>query len=722
MDEKQMYTVIAEELGIQWNQVKNTVELLDQDNTVPFIARYRKEVTGSLDEEKLRDIWDRIRYLRNLEDRKQTVLKSIKEQGKLTPELEAKIKAATKLQEVEDLYLPYKPKRRTRATIAKEKGLGPLAELMLKQDIEDQSLEEIVSPYINEEKGVLTIADALAGARDIVAETISDNADIRKTIRALSTAQGVISSEARDPEKAAEYEIYKDFSESLKTIPPYRVLAINRGERENVLRVAIEVPEDRMITEIEKVYITNRNSIFTEQLVEASKDAYMRLIAPAIERELRNAQTEKADEHAIEIFVRNLKALLLTPPLKNNTIIGIDPGFRSGCKVAVIDSTGKYLEGTTIFPHPPQSRWEEAKETVKNIAEKHNVDIIAIGNGTASRETEKMSAELISEMDRDIFYTIVNEAGASVYSASPIAKKEFPELEASMRGNISIARRLLDPLSELVKIDPKSIGVGLYQHDINQVQLSEALDQVVESAVNMVGVNLNTASSSLLKYVAGINSRVAENVVKHREEKGTFSSRNELKEIKGLGDNAFVQAAGFLRIPESDVFFDSTAVHPESYDAALKLLQHLKLDLAEVKKNGALVKEQVRLMNKTLNELATVCECGKETLADIIDSLEKPNRDPRDAMPKPMLRSDVLSMEDLSEGMILKGTVRNVVDFGAFVDIGVKQDGLVHLSRMAKKFVKNPLDIVSVGDVVEVKVLSIDKERGRVGLSMVLDG
>ena len=721
MDENQMFTIIAEELGLRWNQVKNTVGLLDEDNTVPFIARYRKEMTGSLDEENIRAIWERMRYLRNLEERKQTVLRSIEEQGKLTPELEEKINAAMKLQEVEDLYLPFKPKRRTRATIAKEKGLEPLAELILRQETVEGAPEAIAASYVDEEKGVASPEEALAGARDIVAEVVSDDAQVRKVVRELSWEKGVLTSEARDPNDVAEYEIYKDFSESLKTIPAYRVLAMNRGERENFLRVSIDVPEKEIVAEIEKMYVKNRRSIFTDHLLEAIRDSYARLIAPAIERELRHELTEKADEHAIQVFARNLKALLLTPPLRDKIILGIDPGYRTGCKVAVIDTTGKYLEGDTIYPHPPQSKWQEAKDILEELIEKHGVEVIAIGNGTASRETERLVAELIGELDRDLYYTIVNEAGASVYSASPVAKKEFPDLEASMRGNISIARRLMDPLSELVKIEPKSIGVGLYQHDVNQVRLAEALDQVVESAVNQVGVDLNTASASLLKYVAGINSRVAENIIKYREEHGKFHSREELKKVKGLGENAFVQSAGFLRIPESDIFFDSTAVHPESYEAAQRLLDYLGLDVKSVKADGSLVREKVKASGKSLEELAQICQCGKETLADIIDSLEKPNRDPRDEMPKPILRSDVLSMEDLQVGMILKGTVRNVVDFGAFVDIGVKQDGLVHLSKMAKKFVKNPLDVVSVGDVVEVKVISIDVERGRIGLSMVLD-
>ncbi|OGC02556.1 RNA-binding transcriptional accessory protein [candidate division KSB1 bacterium RBG_16_48_16] len=716
-----MFMYIAEELNLQTHQVRNTVELLDADNTVPFIARYRKEMTGSLDEENIRAIGERIRYMRHLEERKQTVLKSIREQGKLTPELEEKITAATRLQEVEDLYLPYKPKKRTRAIIAKEKGLEPLARLILEQEIVEGDPMDFAVEYINEEKGVHSAEEALAGARDIVAEVVADDAEIRKIIREETLKTGMLYSEARQGADVAEFEMYKEFSEPVKKIPPHRILAINRGERENVLRVSVEVAETEMVAKIRGVHITNEKSIFTEELQKAVNDAYHRLIAPAIEREVRKLLTERADEHAILIFARNLRALLLTPPLKDKTILGIDPGFRTGCKVAVIDATGKYLEGDTIFPHEPQKQWDEAKELIEELVEDYNVDVVAIGNGTASRETEKLVSEVIEEMERELYYTMVNEAGASVYSASPVAKKEFPELEASLRGNISIARRLMDPLSELVKIDPKSIGVGLYQHDVDQTRLAEALDQVVESCVNAVGVDVNTASSSLLQYVAGVNSRTAGNIVKYREEHGKFSSREDLKKVSGIGENAFLQAAGFLRIPGSKTFFDSTAVHPESYQAASKLLASLQLDIAEVKKNGALVGAKIKSGKKSTAELAEMCGCGKETLEDIIESLEKPNRDPRDQMPKPILRSDVLSMDDLTEGMVLKGTVRNVVDFGAFVDIGVKQDGLVHLSRMAKKFIKNPLDVVSVGDVVEVKVISIDKERGRISLSMVFD-
>lgn len=716
-----MMVIIAEELNLRIHQVKNTIELLDAENTVPFIARYRKEVTGSLDEVAIRAIEDRIRYLRNLEDRKQTVLKSIEEQGKLTPELAEKINAALKLQEVEDLYLPYKPKKRTRATIAKERGLEPLAMLILAQTTVTGDPLEYAAPFVDVEKEVPTAEKALAGARDIVAEVVSDDAEVRKFIREVGAKKGMMVSNGREGEDTSEFTMYVEYNELVKTIPPHRVLAMNRGERENKLRVKIDLPIEETMTELKKMYIKNSKSVFTDHFEKAIEDAYDRLVFPAIEREIRAELTAKADEHAIEVFARNLSALLMSPPIRNTIILGIDPGFRTGCKVAVIDNTGKYLEGTTIYPHEPQNRWEPAKADVTELIEKYQVNIVAIGNGTASRETEKMVAEIINELDREVLYTIVNEAGASVYSASPVAKEEFPDLEASLRGNISIARRLLDPLSELVKIDPKSIGVGLYQHDVNQTQLGEALDRVVESCVNQVGVDLNTASSSLLRYVAGINSRVAQNIVKYRDEHGKFLSREELKNVKGLGDAAFVQAAGFMRIADGDMFFDSTAIHPESYSATENFLKYLNLTVEQVKENGALLRLKLRTSKKTLKDIAEAVGAGVETLTDILDSLEKPNRDPRDEMPKPIFRNDVLKMEDLTEGMILKGTVRNVVDFGAFVDIGVKQDGLVHKSQMAKKYVKNPLEVVSVGDVVDVKVLGVDTNRGRISLSMIVD-
>ncbi len=720
MRENDFYSLIARELHLRPQQVEHTIALLDDGNTVPFIARYRKEVTGGLNEEQIRQIEDRMRYLRHLEERKAAVLESIEKQGKLTPELKEKIENATKLQEVEDLYLPYRPKKRTRATVAKEKGLEPLAQIMLKQEIEDLVLDLVVEPFIHPEKDVHTVADALAGARDIIAEWVSENADVRKEIRAFTFRTGMFTSKARDEKELSVYQMYADYREPVKSIPPHRILAMNRGEREEVLRVAIEVELETALELLRRRFITNPKSIFLDQLNLALADSYQRLIAPAIEREIRSELTEKADEHAIKVFAENVKNLLLAPPVRGKIIMGIDPGYRTGCKVAVIDDTGKYLEGLTIYPHEPKKRWDYSKVQLKELIEKHGVNLIAIGNGTASRETEQLVAEVIGESERELFYVIVSEAGASVYSASEVAAEEFPDLPAELRGNISIARRLLDPLAELVKIDPKSIGVGLYQHDVDQNRLAESLDRVVESAVNYVGVNLNTASKSLLKYVAGINSRVAENIVKYREEHGKFRTRAELMEVKGLGEMAFVQAAGFLRIPDSDLFFDSTAVHPESYGAAEKLLERLNLKTDEVKGSGQLLRQKIQEAKINYAQLAQECGVGIPTLEDIIASLEKPNRDPRDEMPKPIFRSDVLKLEDLKEGMILKGTVRNVVDFGAFVDIGVKVDGLVHRSQMGKKFVKNPLEVVAVGDVIDVKVVKVEAERGRIALSMVM--
>lgn len=721
MQASDFLSVIAQELNVSPKQVESTVALLDDDNTVPFIARYRKEVTGGLDEVQIRNIEDRIRYLRNLQERKETVLESIDSQGKLTPELRAKIEAATKLQEVEDLYLPYRPKKRTRATIAKEKGLEALADLLLAQEVISGDLDEIVAPFLDDEKEVCTTADALSGARDIVAEVISEDAEVRKEIRKFTIRTGMMTSKAREGENQGVYEMYADYSELAKSMRPHRVLAMNRGEREGVLRVGMEVDEAEACEMIKRRYIKNERSIFYEQLTLAISDSYQRLVAPAIEREIRNELTEKADEHAISVFAENVKNLLLAPPVRDHIIMGIDPGYRTGCKVAVIDKTGKYLQGITIYPHQPQKRWDYSKQQLTELIEQYNVGIIAIGNGTACRETEQLAAELIAELDRKLFYVIVSEAGASVYSASPLAKEEFPDLPVELRGNISIARRLLDPLSELVKIDPKSIGVGLYQHDVNQNRLSESLDRVVESAVNYVGVDLNTASKALLKYVAGINSRTAQNIVEYRESHGSFQSRAQLNEVKGLGNAGFTQAAGFLRIPDGDSFFDSTAVHPESYGATQKLLSLLELQESDVRANGAVLKLKITQSKKQLSELATACGIGVPTLEDIIGSLEKPNRDPREAMPRPILRSDILKMEDLAAGMVLKGTVRNVVDFGAFVDIGLKNDGLVHKSEMANRFVKNPMDIVAVGDVIDVKILKVDAERGRIALSMILD-
>jgi len=720
LQEADFYKLIAEEIKLRPEQVRQTAELLDSGNTVPFIARYRKEVTDGLDEEQIRHVEDRVRYLRTLQERKETVLESIEKQGKLTPELKKHILQATKLQEIEDLYLPYRPKKRTRATVAKEKGLEALAGLMLAQELQDGSPQETAASFIDPEKDVNSAEDALAGARDIVAEIVSEHAEVRQEIRKFTFRTGLVHSKARKKEDLSVYEMYADYSERVKHILPHRILAINRGEREGFLRVSIDVEVEEALQMLRRRFLKNQKSIFAEQVEMALADSYQRLINPAIERDLRHDVTEKADEHAIKVFAENVKNLILAAPVRNKIIMGIDPGFRSGCKVAVIDETGKSLAGIVIYPHPPQKRWDFSKNQLKELIEKYDVAVIAIGNGTASRESEQLAAEIISEMKRELFYVIVSEAGASVYSASEVAREEFPDLPAEMRGNISIARRLLDPLSELVKIDPKSIGVGLYQHDVNQNRLAESLDRVVESAVNYVGVNLNTASKSLLRYVAGINNRTAENIVKYREEKGRIQSRQELTKIKGLGEMAFTQAAGFLRIPDADIFFDSTAVHPESYQAAENLLKRFSLKETEVKANGQILKQSIQNEDVQLAELAGECGVGAPTLEDIIASLEKPNRDPRDDMPKPMLRRDILKMDDLKEGMVLKGTVRNVVDFGAFVDIGLKTDGLVHKSQMSDKFVKNPMEIVAVGDVIDVKVLNIDAEKGRIGLSMVV--
>ncbi|KAA3656411.1 MAG: RNA-binding transcriptional accessory protein [Calditrichaeota bacterium] len=722
MTEQDFIKLIAKELELKSAQVAATVGLLDDENTVPFIARYRKEVTGGLDEVQIRAIEDRIRYMRLLQERKDTVLHSIEEQGKLTDDLRAQIFAATKLQEVEDLYLPYKPKRRTRATIAKEKGLEPLATRMLAQEDLDGDPIQIASEYIDTEKEVATAEEALSGARDVIAEIISDTAEFRKYIREVTLASGELISEAKDPQNLDVYEIYAEYRDSVKKILPYRVLAINRGERDGFLRVKIEPPAEDLIGWLGKQVVTNEKCIFCDEISKAVADAYSRLIAPAIEREVRGHLTELADDHAINIFSENLHNLLMQPPVKGHIIMGIDPAYRTGCKVAVIDGTGKYLDGDTIYPHQPQNRWDYAKIQIKNLVKKYDVSVIAIGNGTASRETEQLVAETIGEIDDvQLQYIIVNEAGASVYSASALAKEEFPDLDAAQRGNISIARRLLDPLAELVKIDPKSIGVGLYQHDVNQSNLLRELERVVESAVNSVGVNLNTASVALLNHVAGIRRSIARNIVDFRDQNGRFVSRQQLLQVKGMGPKAFTQCAGFLRIPDGDVFFDSTAIHPESYETAEAFLQRLQIQPSEARSSGPLVKIKLKTNGLNVAQLANELAVGLPTLQDILDAIEKPERDPRDAMDAPIFRNDVLKMEDLQAGMRMKGTVRNVVDFGAFVDIGVKQDGLVHISKMANRYVKNPMDIVSVGDVVDVKILSIDIAKGRIGLSMVDD-
>ncbi len=711
---------IAAELGIQPQQAARSIELFDADNTVPFVARYRKEVTGGLDEVQLREILERLTYLRNLEARKKTVLNSIAEQGKLTDELRGRIEAATTLQAVEDLYLPYKPKRRTRATIARERGLEPLAQAILAQSLTKGNIEEIAAPYLNDD--VPNAAAALAGACDIIAEMVAENADTRAGARDRTRKEAwlVVSTGDTAKDERGVYQTYYDYREKLSAIPPHRLLAINRGEREGILKVKLDTPDEELIQTIQARMITNPRSVLTDYLRQAVNDGYKRLLAPSIENELRGELTDSSDEHAIETFAANLRQLLLQAPIRGKTVIGVDPGFRTGCKIALVDPTGKFLGGTTIYPHEPQKKLSEAKTILLKLIEQ-GAEIIAIGNGTASRETETLTAEVIKAAQAQkpppkspLAYVMVNEAGASVYSASDLARSEFPDLDVSMRGAISIARRLQDPLAELVKIEPKAIGVGLYQHDVNQKQLSQTLDAVVESAVNHVGVDVNTASPALLSYVAGISRRVAEAIVKQREEHGPFAHREQLKKVKGLGDKTYQQAIGFLKIPGGSRPLDNTFIHPESYPVVERLFAHLGVRGDE----KDLPAKIDTLRRGNLKQLARQLEVGEPTLADILDDLAKPGRDPRDELPLPLLRQDVLSVADLKEGMVLTGTVRNVVDFGAFVDIGVKQDGLVHISQLADRYVKNPFEVVGVGDIVKVKVVKIDRERGRIGLSM----
>jgi uncharacterized protein len=718
MNEQRLITTIADELKLNPVQVKNTMVLLDQQNTIPFIARYRKEHTGNLDEDQLRAIQERLHYLRALDARRQTVLHTIKKQGKLTPELKNKIEAATTLQDLEDLYLPFRPKKRTRATAAKEKGLEKLAHLINAQEIIEGDPESAALPFVNPEKGIRTVGEALQGAQDILAEYYSEEPDMRQQIRKTTFEKGYLISKVRPEHASQEYQMYFDYSEAVVKMLPHRILAINRGEKEKCLKVSLDVPAEIILQMMIDKCITNPGSIFYNLLIQTLKDAYTRLIAPAIARDIRSQLTEMADNHAIQVFAVNLKNLLLQTPVSGKIIMGIDPGYRTGCKVAIIDPTGKYLKGITIYPHPPQKDYFNAKTAIRILIEKYKVDLIAIGNGTASRETELLVAELIREIkhERAIYYTIVSEAGASVYSTSPVAKKEFPHLEASMRGNISIARRLLDPLAELVKIDPKSIGVGLYQHDVNQRKLSESLGAVVESCVNLVGVDLNTASVSLLKYISGLNDKTATNIVKYREAYGSFKNREKLKEIDGMGAVTFQQSAGFLRISKGDNPLDATSIHPESYPVTQQLLK--KFMIADVHQGGRELRNQIQQKKINMKALAEELTCGLPTLEDILLNLEKPGRDPREEMPTSLFRADILKPEDLKEGMILKGTVRNVVDFGAFIDIGVKYDGLVHLSQMAEKYIKSPHEIISVGDIVDVKVLSVDIERQRIALSM----
>lgn len=709
---------LAEELKLKLNQVNNVIEMLDEGNTVPFIARYRKERTGGLTDETLRKLSERLAYLRNLEERKADVSRLIEEQGKLTEEITNALNKAETLTEVEDIYRPYKQKKRTRATIAKEKGLEPLAELILKGKF-NGDLNEEASKYVDEEKGVSTVEDALNGALDIIAEIISDEAKFRKYLRELVMREGTIESKGSS-EESTPYEMYYDYSEEVKKIPPHRILAINRGEKEKVLSVKIVISEDKAITYLEN-HILKGNSVTDEQLKIAIKDAYKRLIFPAIEREIRNELTDKGEEGAIMIFKENLKALLMQAPIKGKTVMGYDPGFRTGCKVAILDSTGKFLENVAVYPTEPKKEVEGTKKTLKALIKKYDVDVISLGNGTASRESEEVIAEMISEIKKEtgkeLAYVIVSEAGASVYSASELGTKEYPDLDVTVRGAISIGRRLQDPMAELVKIDPKAIGVGQYQHDVTQKKLEESLKGVVEDSVNKVGVDLNTATPSLLTYVSGINASIAKNIVEYRDENGGFKSRKELLKVKRLGQKAFEQCAGFLRVQESSEPLDNTAVHPESYSEANKLIEILGYSKEDLKNNN-LGDIQDRVKDKGIKNIEKDLQIGELTLIDIIKELQKPGRDPRDEMPKPILKTGVIDLKDLSAGMVLMGTVRNVSDFGAFVDIGVHQDGLVHKSQMANRFVKHPLDIVKVGDIIKVKVMDVDTKRNRISLTM----
>lgn len=717
--------IIANELGVRKSQVDSTIKLIDDGNTIPFIARYRKEATGGLSDEQLRNLGERLTYLRNLEERKQDVLKSIESQGKLTDEIKSDLEKSTTLAEVEDIYRPYKQKKRTRATIAKEKGLEELANTIIEQK-DKNDIYEIANKYINEEKDVRTAEDAIAGALDIIAENISDNAKYRKQIKRTCYLEGMITTKATKPEEKSSYDMYYEFSEKVNRIPSHRILAINRGEKEEFLKVKIDKPEEKILASIEKDIIKDEHSQYTELLKNCIADSFSRLIEPSIDREIRADLTEKADEQAIKVFGKNAKQLLLASPIKGKTVIGFDPAYRTGCKIAVIDETGKVLDTTTVYPTEPQNDVEGAKEELTKLILKDNVQMFAIGNGTASRESEQFVAALIKEIkekyNKDLVYVIVSEAGASVYSASKLATEEYPDINVSLRGAISIARRLQDPLAELVKIEPKAIGVGQYQHDVNQKQLEESLTGVVEDAVNSVGVDINTATPSLLSYVSGVNKTIAKNIVKYREENGKVCERKELLKVPKLGKVAYEQCAGFIRVPGGKNPLEITGVHPESYDVAKNLLKEFGFDTKDLTDKEKIkdVKAKLSEVNneKDIKTLASKFNIGEPTLKDIINELIKPGRDPREDMPKPILRSDVLSFDDLRDGMILTGTVRNVTDFGAFVDVGVKHDGLVHISEMTDKFIKNPSEVVSVGDIVKVQVIGIDKDRQKVKLSM----
>ncbi|SET36466.1 uncharacterized protein SAMN02910413_2660 [Pseudobutyrivibrio sp. C4] len=707
---------IASELQVRAAQVDAAIKLLDEGNTVPFISRYRKEATGGLNDEQLRTLSERLTYLRNLEEKKATCLASIEEQGLLTEELKKAILEATTQVVVDDLYRPYRPKRRTRATIAKEKGLEPLANIIILQ-MTNKSLEEEAKAFLNEEKGVETVEDAIAGACDIIAESISDDADYRTWIREKTFKNGRIISKAKDAEAESVYENYYDYDEAIAKLPGHRILALNRGEKEKILKVSIEAPVEDIINYLSKKVISKDNVNTNEALKATIEDAYTRLIAPSIENEIRNNLTEVAEDGAIKVFGKNLTQLLMQPPIAGRNVLGWDPAFRTGCKIAVVDATGKVLDTTVVYPTAPQNKVEETKKVIKALIKKYNVSLISLGNGTASRESEQIIVDMLKEIPEKVEYIIVNEAGASVYSASKLATEEFPNFDVGQRSATSMARRLQDPLAELVKIDPKSVGVGQYQHDMNQKKLDETLAGVVETCVNAVGVDLNTASASLLEYVSGINKTLAKNIVVYREENGRFNSRAELKKVPKLGPKAFEQCAGFMRIIGGKNPLDATAVHPESYDAAKALLEKLGFDTKDI---AAGTLKDIHKSINNIKELSTELGIGEMTLEDIIKELEKPGRDPREDMPKPILKSDVLEMKDLKPGMQLKGTVRNVIDFGAFIDIGVHQDGLVHISQMTDRYIKHPLEVVSVGDIVDVEVLSVDEKKGRISLTMKL--
>ncbi len=704
------------ELNIEKNKIGNTIKLIDEGNTIPFIARYRKEVTGNLSDEVLRKLNDRLIYLRNLEARKDEVIRLIDEQEKLTEELKNSILNASILTEVEDLYRPYKQKKRTRATIAKEKGLEPLAKLIISQTVKDGNKDEIVTKYINKEKGLETVEECINGALDIIAEDISDNAKYRKKIRGITYRTGKLVTTAVNKDESTVYDMYYNFSEEIKKIPSHRILAITRGEKEKVLKVKLDLDEESVLKYLERETLKGE-SIFKDDLILCIEDSYKRLIKPSIEREIRGELFEEASEKAIEVFGVNAKNLLMQPPIKNVVVMGFDPAYRTGCKIAIIDDTGKLLDYTTIYPTQPQNDIVGATKSMIELINKYNVNIIALGNGTASRESEKFIAEVIKKIDKKVYYAIVSEAGASVYSASELATKEYPDINVSIRGAISIARRLQDPLAELVKIDPKSIGVGQYQHDVNQKRLDESLTGVVENVVNNVGVDINTATPSLLSYVSGVNKQVATNIVKYREENGKFNSRKEFLKVPKLGKAAFVQCAGFLKVPESKNILDNTMVHPESYEKAEELISSLGFNIKNLttKNMGEVIS---KLDNVNVDNISKTLNIGSLTMQDIVTELKKPGRDPRDEMPKIVVKSDVLSIDDITEGMILTGTVRNVVDFGAFVDVGIKNDGLVHISEISDKYVRNPMEEVAVGDIVKVKVIGIDMAKGKVSLSM----